>query len=75
MTVHIMVTNWVVETKMASSKRLYCVVLGYRGLVSGQSLAPRPLFPEHRVTRGVDVEGGQELPLSPGTLVHLGSGK
>ena len=58
MTVHIMVTNWVVETKMASSKRLYCVVLNYLRLGSGQSPAPRPLFPGHQVTREADDEGG-----------------
>ena len=38
----------------------------------GESPAPRPLFPGHRVTREADDEGGQELPLPPGTIVHLG---
>ena len=65
MAAHIMVTNWVVETKVTRAKRLYCLVMDYLGVVS----------PGHRITREAHDEGGQELPLPPSTLIHLGTWK
>ena len=42
MAAHIMVTNWVVETKVTRAKRLYCLVMDYLGVVSDQ--LPGPCF-------------------------------
>ena len=42
MAAHIMVTNWVVETKVTRAKRLYCLVMDYLGVVSHQ--LPGPCF-------------------------------
>ena len=44
MAAHIMVTNWVVETKVTRAKRLYCLVMDYLGVVSHQ--LPGPCFLE-----------------------------
>ena len=72
---HITITKWVVEVTM--DKRLYCLVLHYLGVVSHQhqlfgSFSPGP---GHRVSGGAADDGGQELPLPPGTLIRLKGNK
>ena len=46
MAAHIMVTNWVVETKVTRAKRLYCLVMDYLWVVSHQ--LPNPCFLDTR---------------------------
>ena len=44
---HIMVTNWVVETKVTRAKRLYCLVMDYLGVGVTSSPAPVSWTPGH----------------------------